>query len=369
MNELKTIDIARQYEEIKGEIWFAIKEVLEKQSFILGEQVEKLEKDFAKYCNVKYGVGCSSGTSALFLAIEALELNKEAEIITTPFTFIATASSIISANLKPVFVDIDEKTYNIDFNKIEKAITKNTKAIIPVHLYGQPCDMKEIMESGKKHNLYVIEDCAQAHGALYKNQKIGSFGIISCFSFYPGKNLGAYGDAGIILTSDEKIYDRLILLRNHGRHTKYYHEIHGYNHRIDGIQAAVLNVKLKYLDKWNKRRREIAKLYNEYLKETDLILPYEKEARECVYHLYVVRHPKRDKIITELKKHNIISAIHYNLPLHLQPCMKGLGYKKGDFPVAEKVADEVFSLPMFPELKDEEVFYISDVLKKILKNL
>lgn len=364
--ELKTIDIARQYKNLKKEMQKAIWNVLEKQSFILGEQVEKLETDFAKYCNVKYGVGCGSGTAALFLAIDSFGFNRNDEIITTPFTFIATASSIISAGLKPVFVDIDESTYNIDVKKIENAITKKTSAIIPVHLYGQPCDMDELMKLSKKYKLEIIEDCAQAHGAEYKNKKVGAFGKTSCFSFYPGKNLGAYGDAGIVLTNDEKICDKLKLLRNHGRHTKYYHEIHGYNHRIDGIQGAVLNVKLKYLDNWNSRRQQIAKLYDEYLKDTELLLPKVGKNRTHVYHLYVVRHPDRDRIIEQLKEYKIFSVIHYGTPLHLQPCFADLKYKKGSFPVSEKVANEVFSLPMFPELTDREVKYICDCLKKII---
>ncbi len=363
---INTIDINRQYQKLKKEIKSAINKVLEKQSFILGPETSELEKKFAEYCGVKYGVGCSSGTSALFLALEALNFKESDEVITTPLTFIATASAIVSSRLKPVFVDVDEITYNIDANKIEQAITKKTKAIIPVHLYGQPCDIDKIMKLAKKYNLTVIEDCAQAHGAKFKNQKVGTFGKIGAFSFYPGKNLGAFGDAGIMITNDEKLYEILKMLRDHGRSSKYYHIMHGYNHRIDGIQSAVLNVKLKYLDNWNKRRQEIAQLYNEYLKDTDLILPKIKEQREHIYHLYVARHKNRDAIIEELKKYNIYCNIHYNIPIHLQPCYKKFGYKKGDFPIAEKIASEVFSLPMFPELKNSEVKYICETLKKIL---
>lgn len=364
--KLLTIDISRQYNLLKDELKEAVNRVLDNQSFILGPEVEKLEKSFAEYCNTKYAVGCSSGTSALFLANMSLDLNPGDEVITTPFTFIATASSIVSAGLKPVFVDIDDVTYNMNTNEIKKAITKKTKVILPVHIYGQPCNMSEIMEIAGQNSLFVVEDCAQAHGALYKDKKVGSFGDISCFSFYPGKNLGAFGDAGIILTDDDKLYDKLILLRNHGRHTKYYHEVHGYNHRIDGIQGAVLNVKLKYLDEWNKRRNEIAEIYNKNLANTDLILPKLADSRTHVYHLYVVRHPSRDNIIEKLKEHDIISAMHYNIPLHLQPCLSSLGYKEGSFPVAEKVASEVFSLPMYPELTDEEALHVCDTLKKVI---
>jgi len=276
MNELRTIDISRQYKILKKEIKEAVNKVLDEQSFILGGDVVKLEKDFAAYCDKKYGLGCSSGTSALLLANKALKIPEGAEIITTPFTFIATASMIHFANIKPVFSDIDEKTFNLDPNKIEEKITDKTKAIIPVHLYGQPCDMDKIIEIARKHNLYIIEDCAQAHGALYNGKKVGSFGDISCFSFYPGKNMGAFGDAGICLTNDDSFYENLILLRNHGRHTKYYHEMIGYNHRIDGIQGAVLNVKLKYLDEWNKRRWKFPDVPNAVSKNRYVAMRTEK---------------------------------------------------------------------------------------------
>lgn len=365
---IQFIDIDRQYQIIKKEILQKIEEVLDSKEFISGKYVTQFETQFATLHQSKYAIGCSNGTSAIALALEANGIKAEDEVITTPHTFIATAEAICHVRAKPVFVDIDPNTYNIDINKIENAITKKTKAIIPVHLYGNPVDMPALMRIGNKYNLFVIEDCAQAHLATFNDQSIGTFGNAGAFSFYPGKNLGAYGDAGAVITNSAKITEKIRKLSDHGRSKKYLHEIIGYNYRMDGLQAAILLIKMKYLKEWTIKRQEIAKTYCELLKNNVIIkLPQKHLKANPVYHLFVIQVNERDKIIQDLKKKGINTSIHYPIPLHLQPAFQHLGYKKGDFPNCEYSADHVISLPMFPELKKEEIEFICKTINIIVK--
>lgn len=369
------VDLKREYLSIKDEIDGAIQDVIDHGKFAMGEQVKKFEEEFARFCGVKYAVGTSSGTTALFLSLKALDIGSGDEVITTPFTFVATAESIIQVEAKPVFVDIEEKSYNIDVNRIENALTSKTRAIIPVHLYGQPAALGPILEIARRYNLKVIEDAAQAHGAGYnsklkiKNEKLrwkkmGGFGDLGCFSFYPAKNLGAYGDGGMVTTNDEGLAEKIRLLRDHGRKEKYHYLIHGYNFRLDNLQAAILRVKLRHLEKWNQRRRENALIYTRFLKDTSVITPQVEEYARPVYHLYVIRTKQRDKLQIALKQKGVAAGIHYPLPLHLQKAFSDLGYKEGDFPIAEKCAKEVLSLPMFPELTEKEIKKIAEVVKE-----
>ncbi len=358
------VDLKRQYLSIKKEIDEAIQKVIDKSAFIMGENVEGFENEFAKFCGVKYGVGTSSGTTALHLALVACGVKQGDEVITVPYTFIATTEAISHSGGKVVFVDIEDRSYNMDSEKIEQAITEKTKAIIPVHLFGHPADMDKIMKIAKKHNLIVIEDACQAHGAEYKGKKVGSLGDIACFSFYPGKNLGAYGDAGMAVSDNQELVEKMRLLRNHGYQKKYYHEIEGYNYRLDAIQAAILRVKLRHLEEWTEKRRKNAKLYDELLKGNGVKTPLEMEYAKHVYHLYVIGTEEREELYLRLKKNEISTAIHYPLPLHLQQAYSYLGYKKGDFPVSEACTERLLSLPMFPELTEDEIKRIVEIIKK-----
>lgn len=361
------VDLKRQYDSIREDINNSIQEVLQNASFVLGEQVTLFEENFAKYCGTKFCVSVASGTEALFLALKVLEINNGDEVITVPNTFIATVDAISRTGAKPIFVDINKNTYTIDISKIEEKITRNTKAIIPVHLYGQPADMDAIMDLAKKYNLYVIEDACQAHGAIYKKKKAGAIGDIGCFSFYPAKNLGAYGDGGAVVTNNEKIAEKIIMLRNYGQKKKYYHECIGFNSRLDSMQAAVLNVKLKRLDIWNKSRKTNADYYKKSLSGINqIILPYEAPGRSHIYHLFVVRIPNRNGLQNYLESVGISTGIHYPVPVHLQNSYKFLGYQKGDFPVAEEYAAHILSLPMFPELTIKEIQYICGEIKKYI---
>ncbi|MDP6686136.1 MAG: DegT/DnrJ/EryC1/StrS family aminotransferase [Candidatus Omnitrophota bacterium] len=366
--KVDVFSLKKQYEAIKDEIKSPMEKVMQSGSFILGEDVGLFEQEFANYCGVKYGVGVNSGTDALFLACMACGIKEGDEVIVMPYTYIATTLAISMTGAKPVFVDIDEETYNIDVSNIEKAVTKKTKAILPVHLYGHPVDMDSLLRVAKKHKLRVIEDCAQAHGALYKNKKVGSFGDAACFSFYPTKNLGAFGDAGIAVTNSEEIKSRLTSLRDYGRRGRYEHVIKGYNSRIDTLQAAILRKKLKYLDAWNDKRRENASIYTKLFKERklDIILPCEAEYVRHVYHLYAVRVKNRNKVLEDLMAKGVRTLIHYPIPIHLQEAYKDLGYKKGDFPVAEKCCNEILSLPMYPELEAQDIKYVVDTMEEIL---
>lgn len=361
------IDLSAQYQEIKKEIKKPLEDLFVQSSFILGQEVKLLETEFAHYCRTKYAVGLNSGTDALFLSLLSLGIKEGDEVIVPAFTFIATALAVSFTGARPVFVDIDEKTYNIDPARIKKAITKKTKAIIPVHLYGQSADMQSILEIAKEYNLKVIEDAAQAHGALYHGKKCGSIADIGCFSFYPTKNLGAFGDAGMVVTNDKKIYEKILMLRDCGRKGRYEHVIKGYNSRLDTIQAIILRAKLKRLDKWNKKRQMNARYYSELLKdEKKIILPKASKYLSHIYHVYAVRLKNRDKVYDELRKRGIGVLIHYSKPLHLQKAYKELNYKKGDFPMAEKVSCEVISLPMSPHITKQQIMFVVKQLKQVV---
>ena len=351
------MDIKKQDSDISKDIENAIKGVINSTSFILGKEVEDFEWAFAKYCNVNYGVGVGNGTEALFLALLALGVGPADEVLTTANTYIATALAISFTGARPVFVDADPISYNIDAAKIEKAITKKTKVILPVHLYGQPADMDAIVKIAKKYGLNILEDASQAHGAEYKSKKVGGFSDIAAFSLYPGKNLGAYGDAGIAVTDNDGLYKKLLLLRDYGRKSKYEHIIKGYNSRLDTMQASILSVKLKKLDSWNNARRENARLYKELFAKSgaNIITPEEMPYAKHVYHQYVIRVPKRDQVIEEMNRRGVGLLVHYPIALPHQPAYKDAGYKIGDFPVAEKLSQEVISLPIYPGLTRKEI--------------
>lgn len=356
-------NLSLQYQEVKKEINHKIKQVLTKGSYILGEEVRNFEKEFAKYLGVKYAVGVASGTDALKIAIKTLDLKFDDEVI-LPVNVYPTAFGVVEAGVKIKLADIDPETYNIDPTSLERVITKKTKAIIPVHLYGQPCQMAKILKIAKKYKLFVIEDCAQAHGAEYKGKKVGTLGDVSCFSFYPTKPLGAYGDGGMIITNNKKIYERAILLRMYGEKKRYQSEILGYNSRLDEVQAAVLRIKLKYLDKWNKKRQEKVAFYKKKLKTINQIeLPGEIKGTKGIYHLFVVKAEKRDNLKNFLEKNEIITSIHYPIPIHLTKSFSFLGYKNGDFPVAEKVSQEVLSLPLYAEIRKQEILEVVEKIK------
>lgn len=361
------LDLKRQYDDIRDEIQEAINNVLDSTRYIMGEQVDKLEEEISDYCDVEYAVGVASGTDALLLSLKALEIQPGDEVIVPTFTFFATAGAVSRLGATPVFADIDPVTYNITPEEIEAEITDKTKAIIPVHLYGQPAEMDKIMEIADKHNLKVVEDACQAIGAEYKGTKVGNFGDTATLSFFPSKNLGAYGDAGMVLTNDKGLADRIKRLRVHGAEPKYFHKEVGYNSRLDAIQAAILRVKLNYLDEWNKGRQRVANTYNRLFKESGLtdkiVLPDKKvDNSSHVYHQYVIRVKNRDGVREYLKDNGISTAVYYPYPLHLQEVYKGLGYKEGDLPVAEKACKEVLALPIDPELDEEQIKY---VVKKI----
>lgn len=363
------LDLKRQYKQIGEEVESAVLKVLRDGPYILGPQVKQLEENFAKYCDTKYAISLNSGTDALHLALRALDIGRGDEVLTVAFTFIATTESIEIVGATPVFVDIDNDTFNIDVNELEKKITPRTKAIMPVHLYGQPCDMDIIMDVAKRHNLYVIEDCCQAVGATYKGKKVGSFGDIGCYSYYPTKNLGAMGDGGMAVTNSTYLKDRMIALRNHGGAVRYYHDEIGVNSRLDEIQATILNVKMKYIDQWNKQRRENAYRYNELLEPyADIITPKELDNTYCVYHQYTVKVPNRDEVHKYLLDNGVGAMIYYPVPLHMQKAHAHLGYKMGDFPRTEENNKLVISLPMFPELTYEEQKTIVETLVKAIES-
>lgn len=350
------LDLKAQYAAIADEINVAIQNVIDKTAFAGGPFVEQFEKEFAEFCRTRQAVGVSSGTSALWLALLALEIGAGDEVITAVDTFIATAEAISFTGAKPVFVDVDGQTYNINPERLEAAITPRTKAIIPVHLFGQPADMDPVMEIARRHGLHVIEDASQAHGAEYKGRRAGSIGDLGCFSFYPGKNLGAYGEAGAVVTNSDELADKIRKLRDHGQAKKYYHDLIGWNGRMDGIQGAVLSVKLKHLEDWNEKRRRNAALYTQLLKEQDhLVTPTEAHYAKHVYHIYALRTTERDQLISHLAENEIYCGIHYPIPLHLQKAYQFLGLQKGDYPVAEQCAAEFVSLPMFPELTGGQI--------------
>lgn len=361
------VDLKEQYQNIKDDILRAMTEVMDRGRFVLGPQVEEFEQKFAEYSKVRYGIGVASGTDALFLALKSSGIGPGDEVITAANTFIATALGISYAGASPVLVDTDPVSYNIDPTKIEAAITSKTKAIMPVHLYGQMADMDAIAEIAKKHDLKVIEDACQAHGAEDKGRRAGSIGGISCFSFYPSKNLGAYGDGGMVLTDDEDLYKKVKMFRDYGQSKKYHHEFKGHNSRLDSLQAAVLLAKLPHLDEWNNRRRSLARIYDELFSGVDVATPVESRGYRHVYHLYVIRTKKRDEMFEYLKSKQIYCGIHYPIPIHLQKAYKDLAYKQGDFPITEKYAQETLSLPMYPELREEQIRYVVTEIRDFLE--
>lgn len=355
-------DLKLQHAAIADELKFAINRVVDSGVYILGSEVEALENEIAAYSECKFGIGISSGTDALIVALLALDIRPGDEVITTPFSFFATASTIARLGARPVFVDIEPDSYNLDPDKIEAAITPRTKAIMPVHLYGQMAEMDAIMDIARQHNLFVIEDAAQAIGAEYKGRRAGSIGHFGSFSFYPSKNLGGIGDAGMLVTNDATLATRAKTFRNHGSNVRYYHQELGGNFRLDSIQAAALRVKLKHLDEWTAARQHNAELYRQLCRATSVLLPVEQPDRRHIYNQFVVRTANRDALIKELKSREIGSEIYYPLPLHLQECFADLGYQAGDFPVTESAALEVLALPIFPELTAAQIHEVVPVL-------
>jgi len=361
---IPVLDLKAQYAAIQQEVDTAIKGVLESTEFILGPAVRDLEQQVATYCGCKYGIGVASGTDALRLALTALGIGSGDEVITTPFTFIATANTISHCGARPVFVDIDPRTYNMDPGGIKAAITPLTKAILPVHLYGQPADMEPIMALAERYGLFVVEDCAQAIGARYKGRRVGSFGHMGCLSFYPTKNLGAYGDGGMVATNDAALAEKVDILRRQGGKKKYHAEVLGFNSRLDSLQAAILGVKLKYLDRWNEGRRRVVQRYNELLAGLPVITPYESPDAYHVYHQYTIRIPERDRLAARLKERGIGTMIYYPVPLHRQELYAGLGYAEGSLPASEAASREVLSLPMYPELTEAQQTSITKAIRE-----
>lgn len=363
------VDLKAQYQSIKAEVDPAITAVLDSCGYIMGKEMYAFEEDFARYCGVKHAIACSNGSDALHLALQACGVGPGDEVITVPNTFIATTEAITRVGATIRFVDIDLRTFNIDPALIEKAITKKTKALLPVHLYGQVCDMDPIMDIAGRHGLLVIEDAAQAHGARYHGKLAGAFGNAACFSFYPSKNMGAYGDAGMVVTNDDATAETLRLLRDHGqdRQKKYLSNVEGYCWRMDTIQAAILRVKLRHLDDWNAARRAHAARYDELFKGSAVVAPYVLPNSEHVYHIYGARLPKRDAVIAGLKARGIDARIHYPIPVHLQPAYKRLGHKPGDFPATDKAVADVISLPMYAELTDAQIDEVASSVKDALR--
>ncbi|USK49616.1 DegT/DnrJ/EryC1/StrS family aminotransferase [Bacillus sp. CMF12] len=369
--KIQMLDLSEQYNSIKHDIIPVIDEVMSSSQFILGNNVKKLESDVAAFSNVSYGIGVGNGSDAIHIALQAAGIGEGDEVITTAFTFFATGGAIVRSGAKPVYVDIDPVTFNIDPNKIEAAITDKTKAIIPVHLYGQMADMDLIKEIAGKYQLKIIEDAAQAIGAKYKGKNVGELGTAATYSFFPTKNLGAYGDGGMIVTDDDMLAEKARVIRVHGSKPKYYHHVLGYNSRLDELQAAILNVKFPYLEEWSKNRRERANCYTKKLNEKlDGIIqtPIEKEGNYHVFHQYTLRVPSRDNLQQYLKEHGIATMIYYPMPLHVQPVFKELGYKEGDLPETERAAKEALSLPMYPELKQEQQDFVIDKINEFYLN-
>ena len=387
------IDLKAQYESLSDELNKAALEVLSSANYILGKNVVEFEKEFAEYVGVKHAISVGNGTDALVIALKAMGIGEGDEVITTPFTFFATAESISAVGATPVFVDVDKNTFNIDVTKIEEKITSKTKAIMPVHIFGQSADMDEINKIAKKHNLLVIEDACQAIGGKYKGRNIGSLGDVACFSFFPTKNLGCAGDGGMIVTDNDDLAVIIRALRTHGsgengqkafnllngveedimqaesgndtvyNPLKYYNYLIGYNSRLDAIQAALLRVKLKEIDNWNSKRREIVDIYNNEFKELDLVTPVCDDKNEHVYHMYILQSENRNEVLEKLKARGVATGVYYPVPLHLQKVYKNLGYKEGDMPVSEYLSHRTFAIPVYPELTEEQIKYIVESIK------
>ncbi len=361
--EIKYLDLQAQYQSIKSEIDTAIQKVLDSSAYVLGPAVSEFESAFAEYCGTKFAIGVNSGTSALTLALRALDIGPGDEVITAANTFIATAAAIEHAGGRPVLVDVDPETRNMDPVLLKMAITSRTRAIIPVHLYGRPADMDPILQLAARHDIAVLEDAAQAHGARYKGAKAGSIGRMAAFSFYPGKNLGAYGEAGAVTTDDSEVDRKVRMLRDHGSDKKYVHDVLGYNARMEGIQGAVLKVKLAHLDRWNAERNRVARLYNQLLTNLPIKLPSFEDDIEQVFHLYVIETEQRDQLQKYLGEQGVPSLIHYPIPIHRQKAFDHLDHRAGDFPITEKLSDEILSLPIYPEMSDEQVTFVAEKVK------
>jgi dTDP-4-amino-4,6-dideoxygalactose transaminase len=366
ITQIPFVDLAAQYAGIEGEVNVALQEALKRTDFILGRDVKLFEEEFATFCETEHAIGVDSGTSALELCLRAFGIGAGDEVITAANTFIATTLAISYTGATPVLVDADPENYTIDVSRLEDAITERTRAIMPVHLYGQCADMDPILEIAREHGLIVIEDACQAHGARYKGKRAGSMGHAAAFSFYPAKNLGAYGDGGAVVTNDEEVYRSIRMLRDYGQTEKYHHVLRGYNRRLDTLQAACLRVKLKYLDSWNAARSRHAALYNRLLAGTQVITPVEMDYAQSVWHLYVIRVGDRSALKARLADRGIATGIHYPVPIHLQQAYSDLGYARGDFPVTEDYAGQILSLPMYTELTPEMVEYVADSIQDAL---
>jgi len=368
MKKFKLLDLNREFKVIKRPVMKKIESLISNGEFILGEETKLFENRFAKFCGVKHCIGVSSGTAALFLTLKACNISNGDEVITSSLTFTATAEAIVQVGATPVFVDVDEKALLIDTNLIESKITSKTKAIIAVHLAGMPANMDELTKLCDKRNILLIEDCSQSHGSKFKRKKVGSFGLAGCFSFMPAKNIGAYGDAGCVVTNDDNLAQTIKLLRNHGRVTKYEHKIIGYNERIDNVWAGVLNVKLNYLDKWNKNRNRIAKIYNTFLDKSLIsIQSTPKNSYSSYYVFNILVKKNRDKIVVLLNKNGISTGVYYPIPLHLQECYSYLGYKKGNLKVTEQICNTCIAIPMHPFLTDSEAKYIAKKVNNLVR--
>jgi dTDP-4-amino-4,6-dideoxygalactose transaminase len=368
MTIIPVLDLKAQYNSLRGEIDDALSRVLERGIFILGEEVGAFEQEFATYCGAPYGIGVASGTDALHLAMLACGIGPGDEVITVSHTSVATVAAIQQAGAKPVLVDIHPAMFTIDPHEVETAITPRTRAILPVHLYGCPADMAPLLEIARRNELLVIEDCAQAHGAMVHDKRVGSWGDMAAFSFYPTKNLGAYGDGGMLVTANAELAERTRLLRQYGWRERYVSSLKGLNSRLDDLQAAVLRVKLKYLDQWNKRRQELAALYTSLLSNSPLVLPSQPEGVSHVYHRYVIRYTYRDGLKAYLDKHGVRTLVHYPVPVHLQPAYGDLGYSPGDLPATEAAASQVLSIPLYPEMSTDMVERVSQIALKYVKS-
>ena len=358
------LDLRAQYQSIKDEVDPAVIQVMESTQFVLGPEVKAFEEEFAAYSGADHGIAVNSGTSALHLALLAAGVGPGDEVITVPFTFIATAAAVAYIGAKPVFVDVDPQSYTMDVGQIEAAISERTKAILPVHLYGQAADMDPILQIAELHGLAVVEDAAQAHGARYKDRPVGSIGDLGCFSFYPGKNLGAYGEGGIVVTNNADYAHKVRILRDWGQERKYHHDLLGFNYRMDGFQGAVLRIKLRRLEAWTEARRANAATYDALLASYGIQPPPALPERRHVYHVYAIRTTERERLQKALSEREIHTGIHYPIPVHLQPAFADLGYQAGDFPCSEQVANEVLSLPMYPELTEEQVAIVCKAVKE-----
>ena len=367
MTTVRFVDLVQQHKQVETELLGVFERVLWNSSFILGPEVKNFEDDFARYLGADECIAVNSGTTALELVLRALRVGPGDEVITVPNTFIATAEAISAVGARPVFIDVDPASYTMDPALVETAITPRTKVLLPVHLYGQSADLDRLLDIARRHNLEVVEDACQAHGATYKGRKVGTFGIASCFSFYPGKNLGCLGEGGAVISNDKALAERMRLLRDHGSVRKYEHRVPGYNYRMEGLQGGFLSVKLKHLDEWNQRRREAAREYGAALRDSGLVLPAEMPYGEHVYHLYVIQAPDREALRESLSAAGIETGLHYPVPLHLQEAYADLGYTKGKFPVSEHLADHILSLPMHPYISHSEIEKVASVLAESLQ--